>query len=147
MNFDDIVFDAGASSRLSACDDAVWSAVVGHVVAQLSSTLGQDIQLIGDQDIKFDEGFSVDFRSKGVGSNSWKIRLRGVIGADVVDGALLVRAWVFIYLNNVRLSVEGQGHVSLMRYVKTDGGGVWEPDGWEYGEHGEWDPFAHFDEG
>src|SRR3954471_5297141 len=120
MNYDDIIFGFDASSKRGRLDDGVWSATIGHIVEQLSKTFGQDIRLVGGQNINFDDGFSVDFRSEGLGPSLWKFRLRGVIGADVIDNSILVRAWVFFYINDARVSVEGQGHVLLMKYVKIE---------------------------
>ncbi len=112
--------------------------MIAHVIGQLSRTFEHDLRLVEDDSIRSSDGFSVDFRSEDVGSSLWQLRLRGVIGTDIIRGSLLVRAWVFMYLNDDRLPVGGQDHVLWMTYVKTAQGGVWQSDGWQLDEYGEW---------
>ena len=57
-----------------------------------------------------------------------------------------MHAWVFFYLQNARLDQEVPGEVLWMSYVETEQGGVWQPEGWEDGEPGEWDAFERFSE-
>ncbi len=140
---DDILFGFGETPLPEGGDEDVWSAVVRHLVDQVADMFGQELE-IDDDAVHFDDGFCIDFRTGGAGAASLTLRLRGILGAQVVEGSLLVRAWVFLYLGNDRLREEVPGDVLAMRYVDTERGGAWCSDGWEYGEPGEWDPFDRF---
>jgi hypothetical protein len=141
---DDILFGFGESPEESR-DEDVWFAVVENLVDQVAKIFGQELSIVDDE-VNFDDGFCMDFRTGGADADKLNLRLRGTIGAQVVEGSLLVRAWVFLYLGNDRLREEVPGDVMLMRYIDTDRGGEWHPDGWEYGNHGEFDAYDHFDE-
>lgn len=146
MSPDDLIFNFRASSHGEGYDDGVWTMVIRHVVEQLSRVLGQTLSLVGDRSVVVSDGFSVDFRSEGVGSKPWQLGLRGIVGAQVIEDALLVRAWVYPYFGDVRLSAAGRGDVALLRYVRQDQGGVWISNGWEFEEHDESPAFEHFEE-
>ncbi len=147
MKLDSLIF--GFTNTSEDHDKSTWAEIARHLVARLSDTLGQSLSPEeGDSPSSYGEGFSVDFRSGGVGKAPWKIRFRGTVGAQVIGEELLVRAWVFVYLGNVRLSVGGKGDVLLMKYVPRDQAGEWvewNSDGWHFGEPGEFDAFEHFE--
>ena len=145
MNPDDILFNFRASPLQETWDEGVWSTVVRHLVEQMAKTFGQEFQIV-DDDVDFDEGFGVEFRTSAESAATLTLRVRGIIGADVVEGALLVHAWVFLYLQDDRLHLEVPGEVLWMSYVETERGGVWQHEGWEDGDPGEWDAFENFDE-
>jgi hypothetical protein len=145
MNPDDILFNFGGRSSNESWDKGVWSTVVRHLVDQMAKTFGQPLQIV-DDDVDFDEGFGVEFRTDGEAAAALTLRVRGIIGADVVEGVLLVHAWVFLYLQDARLDLEVPGEVLWMSYVETEQGGIWQHEGWEYGEPGEWDAFERFDD-
>ena len=75
----------------------------------------------------------------------WQLGLRGIVGAQVVEDALLVRAWVYPYFGNVRLSAAGQGDVALLEYVRQAEAGIWVSRGWEFEELGESAAFEKFE--
>lgn len=140
---DDILFGFGESPGQSL-DEDVWFAVVRNLVDQVAKMFGQELEIVDDK-VDFDDGFCMDFRTGGADADRLNLRLRGTIGAQAVEGSLLVRAWVFLYLGDDRLREEVPGDVLAMRYVDTDRGGQWHSDGWELGEPGELDAYEHFD--
>ncbi len=141
---DDILFGYGEPTTPDRGDEQVWYAVVRNLVDQLAKRFGQELE-IEDDEIGFDDGFCVDFRTGGSDADSLTLRVRGVVGAQVVNDALLVSAWVFLYLGEARLSVEVPGECLYFTYVDTDRGGAWRLEGWEIGEPGEHDAFDWFD--
>lgn len=147
MKHDSLIF--GFTNTSEDHDKSTWAEIARHLVARLSDTLGQELAIEeGDSLSIYGKGFSVDFRSGGVDNAPWKIGIRGIVGAQVIGEELLVRAWLFVYLGNVRLSVTGKGDVFLMKYVQKDQAGEWvewNSDGWHFGEPGEFNAFEHFE--
>jgi hypothetical protein len=142
--FDDILFGFSDSPSQEIWSEEVWVAVVRHLVDQIAKMFGQVLEIV-DNGVDFDDGFCIDFRTGGADAVRLSLRLRGIVGAQVIEGSLLVRAWVFLYLGDERLREEIPGDVLAMRYIDTDRGGAWHSDGWEYGYPDEWAAFERFD--
>lgn len=151
MDLDDLIF--GSTSTSAEYDRSTWARIAVHLVERLSRALAHDLSLEGrDEEWNLGEGLSVDVRSADSRPARWKFAIRGIVGAQLIKDRLLVRAWIFVYLGNLRMAVEGRGDTLVMRYVQKGRVGEWEawgdtsdPDGWTFGEPGEFDAFRHFD--
>jgi hypothetical protein len=146
MGPDDILFGTGGPSAPTSWDESIMRTVADHLVQQMTRALGQPLQLVDDDGVYMDDGFSVDFRTADEAASALTLRFRGTIGGEMMQGAFTVTAWLFFYLENTRLHLEVPGENLWMSYVETEQGGIWQSQGWEYGEHGENDAFERFDE-
>lgn len=148
MDPEDLIF--GFSSASTDYEKATWIQIAAHLMGTLSRAVGQELfQEDGPSQSSYGQGFSVDFRSTGTGPAPWRCRVRGTIGAQVIGEELLVRAWVFFYVDNIRLSAPGKGECLVLKYVRRAGAGEWTQEnshGWYFGELGEFDSFEHFEE-
>jgi hypothetical protein len=147
MNPDDLIFDFRSHSRGDGYDNATWLTIVSHVLERLSSVLGQEGLHVDDGMMLAHNGFSVRFRSKATGSKPWQFGLRGIVGGEPSEGAVLVRAWLYPYWGNTRLTATNRGDVALLKYVQQEQGGAWISDGWEFEEYNESPDFEQFDQG
>lgn len=146
MNPDERIFGSGEPPAEESWDEDVMKAIAAHLVRQMEKTLGQPLELVDDDSVYFDDAFSAQFRTGGESASARTLRFRGIIGGQTVDGILPVRAWVSFYLQNTRLHLEVPGEDLSMEYVETEQGGIWQAEGWEYGEPGENDAFKWFDD-
>lgn len=149
MNSDDLVLDFRASLQPDGYGDDVWSTIIDHLVGRLSNTLGQRGLSVDEGGLILRDGFTVDFRSNGSGQKPWQLALRGILGAQVIEDVLLVRAWIFPYFRNERLIAKNLGDAALLKYVRQEHGGAWISygDGWEFEEGDDFADFAHFEGG
>lgn len=152
MDLDNLIFSFTRTSI--DYDRSTWIRIAAHLINRLSHALGHHVSPEGkEEDWSIGDGLSVDVRSEGVGSKRWEFGIRGIVGAQIIGDQLLVRAWIFVYFGNVRLSVKGKGDVLVMKYVRRGEHGEWEawengrePNGWQFGELGEFDAFERFNE-
>jgi hypothetical protein len=144
MSYDDLIFNF--TSHRKAFDDGTWKGIAMYVVKKLVTTVGHGIYMVESEHDSYSNGFSIDIRSGPIGTKPWHFGLRGIVGGQLTRGAVYIRAWLFPYFTNVRLSAVTKGDVLVMRYAKKGDAGAWETEGWSYGEPGEWDAFANFND-
>lgn len=153
MNADELIL--GFNADAPDYDRNTWADMAKHLLSRLSTALGHQLSPDTNEETwSLGNGMCVDFRSKVIGTALGGFGIRGILGAQVAEDGLLVRAWVFVYLGGVRLAATGRGDVLAMRYVRNDEVGEWEgwghggdASGWHFGEPGEFDAFERFHEG
>jgi hypothetical protein len=144
MCYDDLIFNFPSVG--SDYGESVWAGIAKHVVERLGETVGHGFRMVERENESYDDGFCIEIRSQRNGTKPWDFAIRGIVGGQVTAGAVHVRAWLFLYFNNVRLSPIGNGDVFIMRYIRKERSQAsWEVEGWSYGEPGEWDAFSKFE--
>ncbi len=139
---DPSVFEAGWRARGTTMSDAAWLVIAHQAVEFLGAILRRRIQ-VDEKAVSVREGFSVDFRTDDEDPTLWDLRVRGTVGADIVDDRLLVRGWLCLYSGDRRIAPDGAEffHVELVREQAQE---TWRRVGWRRGEPGEFDSFAAF---
>lgn len=112
-----------------------------HCMARLADSLGQELRAEAAEEGAQEDGFSLDFRTVPTGKAPWQIGLRGILGAQVIEGSLWVRAWLYLYFAAARMRPAG-ADVLVLRWNGEDD--RWVLLGWEQEEHGESAAFDTF---
>jgi len=140
---DPVVLAGGWRQRSSGMTRDDWMSLAAQAVNSLAAFLGRPFSIDANA-ISLGEGFfSVDFRTDDSGPVPWDLRIRGIVGSDVIEDRLLIRSWLFLYSGNRRLSPTGAEYLELELRLH-EGASTWIPIGWELGYPGEYDHFATF---
>ena len=135
----DVIFRSGWDRRAHEYDAEAWVALSRWVVDSLEQAVGWILEVDGA--VSVGDGFSVDLRSAVGNAGILDLRLRAVLGADVHDDRLLVRAWLFLYTGAVQLRGPGE---CLELELTSAHESPWSLIGWSDGEPGEHDAFLRF---
>jgi hypothetical protein len=144
MDCDALIFEFNSTG--GSYEGRVWRNLARHVVGRLAVTTGYKIHIVEDPGESYEDGFSIEIRSEIIGAKPWHFGVRGIVGGQISGGKVLIRAWLFLYLGNLLLSQAGRDVLVLRYSRKTNGMGTWENEGWSYGEPGEWQSFAKFED-
>jgi len=112
-----------------------------HCMARLAESVGQELRVDSPEEAAMEDGFSVGFRGVPMGEAPCEIGLRGIVGAQMVDGCLWVRAWLYLYFGGARMR-PANADVLVLRWNAEDD--RWGLLGWEREEHGESAAFETF---
>lgn len=87
---------------------------------------------------------SVTVSSRDELAGPLRIRYRGIVGLQPIEGAPYISAVLFVYSSGARLSLDGdEAGFLLWEYEPSDGGaGEWRLRGWRRDEYGEYEGFA-----
>lgn len=87
---------------------------------------------------------SVTVSSRRELAGALRIRYRGIVGLQPVDGAPYISAVLFVYSCGARLSRDGdEASFLLWEYERSDAGvGEWRLCGWQSDVYGEYADFA-----
>jgi hypothetical protein len=133
------LFSEGWRKRGAEMAAADWMKLGSQLIESLARALHRNIGINEAVDVSIGEGFSIDIRTTEQDPGVFDLHVLGTIGADVVGDRLLVRAWLFLYSNGLRIAPTGQ-EVFQLRLVPEDSGS-WRNVGWGKGEHGEFDSY------
>lgn len=115
----------------------------GGLCDQLSGLLGVELD-VEDATIIDGTALSVTVSSRGEVAGPLRLRYRGIVGSESIDGAPYVSAVLFVYSAGARLSVGGEeaSYLAFAYERPDDGVGQWRFDGWHTDEYGEYAGFA-----
>jgi len=136
------IFELGWVRRSKELGRQDWLAIAEMVLHGLEAALRRKLQFDGQDVGAVDEGFCLEARSTDRDETSLDLRVRAIVGTDIIDDRLLIRASVFLYTGIEQL--RSSGEYLEMQYVPGDGG-RWTPVAWRTGEPGEFDDFATFE--
>lgn len=137
----DVIFREGWRQRAREYEPDSWWYLIRMLVASLQRTTGWNLQLDDRSSHCVGDGFSVDLRGLNVTSGPLDLRMRAILGGDVIEDRLLVRAFVFLYSGSCRL--DGAGEYLELQATPADGN-PWVAVGWMHGEPGEFDTFLRY---
>jgi hypothetical protein len=112
-------------------------------ILQLGHCLGVELDVEDSMTVD-GTALSVTVSSRGELAGPLRIRYRGIVGLQPIEGAPYISAVLFVYSSGARLSRDGdEASFLLWEYQHSDAGaGEWRLRGWRSDEYGEYGGFA-----
>jgi hypothetical protein len=112
-------------------------------IVQLGRCLGVEFDVEDSMTVD-GTALSVTVSSRGELAGPLRIRYRGIVGLQPIEGAPYISAVLFVYSSGARLSLDGdEASFLLWEYERSDADvGEWRLQGWRSDVYGEYAGFA-----